>query len=92
MTQAMIFIPASATPEARARCHAVALAHVAAEGYALVSMTIDGFAEAWDYAEKHRLVLVVGDRSHIPADLVPRVEVADPSADAIRPRRRRLDG
>lgn len=40
----------------------------------------DGWDEVRDYAVKHELVIVVGDAAHVPADRLPRVEVADLSA------------
>lgn len=81
MTRAVIYIPPDAEFDQLSKQLGE---YCMAKHYEIDSIHGAGPDVEWDdvrdYAHDNDLVIVVADAAHIPADRLPRVEVADPGA------------
>lgn len=82
---AIIVMPAGGTTESTARC----LDHVAAQTYGLLGIC-HGYAAAKELIDAGKAdIIVVDQRSDIPADRLPRIEVVAEFVPITDPRQRR---
>lgn len=79
MVTAILYLP-DGMPEDETVRRRLAL-YCERKGYELSTAHFDGWATLHEYAVEHEAVVVVADWGDIPADRLPRIEVADPGPD-----------
>lgn len=75
MVEAILYLPSGMPDDEQVRQHLAQ--YCEARGYDLHTVHVDGWDALHAYADEHHAVIVVADAADVPADRLPRVEVAD---------------